>query len=154
MLFNFCVIRPIWGSLFNVVFYIGSILWITKHMLFYFRVSLTFWRDQVVKDVVNKFGGPKSIIKLSNNNLMHNYMFSVIYRLGKMTSFAIFLFQLWAFTNGGLAYTCFESDLMQKAAFIKSYITIRLLRKKRGYLTSIERKKGGWCKLSVPNMYK
>ena len=61
-------------------------------MLFYFSVSLTFWRDRVVKDAVNKFGGPKSIIKLSNNNLMHNYMFSVIYKLRKMTSFAIFLF--------------------------------------------------------------
>ena len=46
-----------------------------------------------VKSVVNKFGGPKSIIKLSSNNLMHNYMFSVIYKLGKITSFAIFLFQ-------------------------------------------------------------
>ena len=61
-----------------------------------------------VKSVVNKFGGPNSIIKLSSNNLMHNYMFSVIYKLGKMTSFAIFLFQLWAFTNDRLAYTCFE----------------------------------------------
>ena len=47
-----------------------------------------------VKSVVNKFGGPKSIIKLSSNDLMHNYMFSIIYKLGKMTSFAIFLFQL------------------------------------------------------------
>ena len=47
-----------------------------------------------VKSVFNKYGGLKSIIKLSNNNLMHNYMFSVIYKLGKMTSFAIFLFQL------------------------------------------------------------
>ena len=47
-----------------------------------------------VKSVVNKFGGLKNIIKLSSNNLMHNYMFSVIYKLGKMTSFAIFLFQL------------------------------------------------------------
>ena len=47
-----------------------------------------------VKSVVNKFGGPNSIIKLSSNNLMHNYMSSVIYKLGKMTSFAIFLFQL------------------------------------------------------------
>ena len=63
-------------------------------MLFHFSVSLTFWRDRVVKDAVNKFGGPKSIIKLSSNNLIHNYMFSVIYKLGKMTSFAIFLFQL------------------------------------------------------------
>ena len=63
-------------------------------MLFYFSVSLTFWRDRVVKDVANKFGGLKSIIKLLNNNLMHNYMFNVIYKLGKMTSFAIFLFQL------------------------------------------------------------
>ena len=107
-----------------------------------------------VKSVVNIFGGPKSIIKLSSNNLMHNYMFSIIYKLGKMTSFAIFLFQFWAFINGGLAYTCFESDLMQKAAFIKIYNIIRLLRKKRGYLISIERKKGDWCKLSVSNMYK
>ena len=95
-----------------------------------------------IKSVVNKFGGPKSIIKLSSNNLMHNYMFSVIYKLGKMTSFTIFLFQSWAFTSSGLAYTCFEPDLMQKAAFIKSYNIIRLLKKKRGYLTSIERKKG------------
>ena len=63
-------------------------------MLFYFSVSLTFWRDQVVKDVVNKFGGLTSIIKLSSNNLMHNHMFNVTYKLGKMTSFAIFLFQL------------------------------------------------------------
>ena len=63
-------------------------------MLFYFSVSLTFWTDRVVNDVVNKFGGPKSIIKLSSNNLMHNYMFNVINKLGKMTSFAIFLFQL------------------------------------------------------------
>ena len=47
-----------------------------------------------VKSVVNKFGGPKSIIKLSSNNLMHNYMFSVINKLGKITSFTIFLFQL------------------------------------------------------------
>ena len=107
-----------------------------------------------VKSVVNKFGGPKSIIKLFGNNLMHNYMFNVIYKLEKITSFAIFLFQLWAFTNGGLAYTCFKLDLMQKVAFIKSYNIIRPLRKKRGYLTSIERKKGGWCKLSVSNMYK
>ena len=45
-----------------------------------------------VKSVVNKFGGPKSTIKLSSNNLMHNYMFSVIYKLGKMTSFAISCF--------------------------------------------------------------
>ena len=95
-------------------------------MLFYFSVSLTFWRDRVVKDAVNIFGGLKSIIKLFGNNLMHNYMFSVIYKLGKITSFAIFLFQLWAFTNGGLAYTCFELNLMQKAAFIKSYDIIRL----------------------------
>ena len=123
-------------------------------MLFYFSVSLTFWRDKVVKDVVNKFGGLKSIIKLSSNNLMHNYMFSVLYKLEEMTSFAIFLFQLWAFINGELAYTCFESDLMQKVAFIKSYNINRLLRKKRGYLISIERKKDGWCKLSVLNMYK
>ena len=86
--------------------------------MFYFSVSLTFWRDQVVKDVINKFGGPKSIIKLSSNNLMHNYMFSVYINLEK--SFAIFLFQLWAFTNGGLAYTYFEPDLMQKAAIIIS----------------------------------
>ena len=63
-------------------------------MLLYFSVSLTFWRDRVVKDVVNKFGGSKSIIKLSSNNLMHNYMFSIIYKLRKITSFAIFLFQL------------------------------------------------------------
>ena len=63
-------------------------------MLFYFSILLTFWRDRVVKDVVTKFGGPKSIIKLSNNNLIHNYMFNVIYKLGKMTSFAILLFQL------------------------------------------------------------
>ena len=63
-------------------------------MLFYFSVSLTFWRDRVVKDVVNKFGVLKSIIKLSSNNLMLNYMFNVIYKLEKMTSFAIFLFQL------------------------------------------------------------
>ena len=47
-----------------------------------------------VKSVINKFGGSKSIIKLSNNNLMYNYMFSIIYKLGKMTSFASFLFQL------------------------------------------------------------
>ena len=107
-----------------------------------------------IKSVVNKFGGPKSIIKLFINNLMHNYMFSVIYKLGKMTSFAIFLFQLWAFTNSVLAYTCLELNLMQKAAFIKSYNIIRMLRKKRGYLTSIKRKKGGWCKLSVSNIYK
>ena len=107
-----------------------------------------------VKNVVSKFGGPKSIIKLSSNNLMHNYIFSVVYKLGKMTSFAIFLFQFWAFTNGGLAYTCFKLYLMQKAAFIKSYNIIRQLRKKKGYLISIERKKGGWCKLSVLNMYK
>ena len=45
-----------------------------------------------VESVVNKFDGPKSIIKLFSNNLMHNYMFSVIYKLGKITSFAIFLF--------------------------------------------------------------
>ena len=45
-----------------------------------------------MKSVVNKFGGLKSIIKLSSNNLMHNYIFSVIYKLGKMISFAIFLF--------------------------------------------------------------
>ena len=63
-------------------------------MLFYFSVSLTFWRDRVIKDVVNKFGGLKSIIKLSSNNLMHNYMFSVLYKLEEMTSLAIFLFQL------------------------------------------------------------
>ena len=107
-----------------------------------------------VKSVVNKFGGLKNIIKLSSNNLMHNYMFSVIYKLGKMTSFAIFLFQFWAFTNGGLAYTCFKSELVQKAAFIKSYNIIKLLRKERGYLTSIKRKKGGWCQLSVSNMCK
>ena len=107
-----------------------------------------------VNSVVDKFGGLKSIIKLSNNNLVHDYMFSVIYKLGKITSFAIFLFQLWAFTNGGLAYTCFELYLMQKAAFIKSYNIIWLLRKKKGYLISIERKKGDWCKLSVSNMYK
>ena len=94
-----------------------------------------------VKSIFNKFGGPKSIIKLFNNNLMHNYMFSVLYKLKEITYLAIFSFQLWAFTNGGLAYTCFESDLMQKVAFIKSYNIIRLLRKKRGYLTSIERKK-------------
>ena len=62
-------------------------------MLFYFSVSLTFWRDRVVNNVNNKFGSLKRIIKLSSNNLMHNYMFSVIYKLGKMTSFAIFLFQ-------------------------------------------------------------
>ena len=123
-------------------------------MLFYFSISLTFWRDRVVKDVINIFGGSKSIIELSSNNLMHNYMFSVIYKLGKITFFGVFLFQLWAFINGGLAYTCFELDLMQKAAFIKSYNIIRLLKKKRGYLTSIERKKDGWCKLSVSNMYK
>ena len=61
-------------------------------MLFYFSVSFTFWRDRVVKGAVNKFGGSKSIIKLSSNNLMHNYMFNVIYKLEKMTSFAIFLF--------------------------------------------------------------
>ena len=47
-----------------------------------------------VKSVVNKFGGPKCIIKLSSNNLMHNYMFNVIYKLRIMTSFAIFLFKL------------------------------------------------------------
>ena len=47
-----------------------------------------------VNSVVDKFGGLKSIIKLSNNNLVHDYMFSVIYKLGKITSFAIFLFQL------------------------------------------------------------
>ena len=47
-----------------------------------------------VNSVVDKFDGLKSIIKLSNNNLMHDYMFSVIYKLGKITSFAIFLFQL------------------------------------------------------------
>ena len=47
-----------------------------------------------IKSVVNKFGGPNSIIKLSSNNLMHNYMFNVIHKLGKITSFAIFLFQL------------------------------------------------------------
>ena len=47
-----------------------------------------------VKSVVNKFGGLKSIIKLSSNNLMHNYMFNAIHKLGKMTSFAIFLLQL------------------------------------------------------------
>ena len=47
-----------------------------------------------VKSVVNKFGGLKSIIKLSSNILMDNYMFNIIYKLGKMTSFAIFLFQL------------------------------------------------------------
>ena len=47
-----------------------------------------------VKSVINKFGGLKSIIKLSSNNLMHNYRFSVIYKIEKMTSFAIFLFQL------------------------------------------------------------
>ena len=47
-----------------------------------------------VKSVFNKFGGSKSIIKLSSNNLMHNYMFSVIYKLEKITYFAIFLFQL------------------------------------------------------------
>ena len=63
-------------------------------MLFYFSVSLTFWRDRVIKDVVNEFGSLKSIIKLSSSNLMHDYMFSVVYKLGKMTSFAIFLFQL------------------------------------------------------------
>ena len=63
-------------------------------MLFYFSVFLTFWRDRVIKDVINKFGGLKSIIKLSSNNLMHNYMFSAIYKLGKITFFAIFLFQL------------------------------------------------------------
>ena len=45
-----------------------------------------------VKSVINKFGGPKSIIELSSNNLMHNYMFSVIYKLEKITSVAIFLF--------------------------------------------------------------
>ena len=61
-------------------------------MLFYFSVSLTFWRDRVIKDVVNKFGSLKSIIKLSSSNLMHNYMFCVVYKLGKMTFFAIFLF--------------------------------------------------------------
>ena len=47
-----------------------------------------------IKSVVNKFGGSKSTIKLSSNNLMHNYMFSVLYKLRKITSFAIFLFQL------------------------------------------------------------
>ena len=117
-------------------------------MLFYFSVSLTFWRDRVVKDVFNKFGGPKSIIKLSSNNLMHSYMFNIIYKLGKITSFAIFLFQLWAFINDGLAYTCFELNLMQKAAFIKSYDIIRLLKKKSGYLTvrSAAGPKGTICK--------
>ena len=45
-----------------------------------------------VKRFVNKSGGPKSIIKLSSNNLMHNYMFNVIYKLEKMTSFAISCF--------------------------------------------------------------
>ena len=63
----------------------GVFLCITKHMLFYFSISLTFWRDRVVKDVINKFGGPKSIIKLSSNNLMHNYMFSVIQWVKKLS---------------------------------------------------------------------
>ena len=30
-----------------------------------------------VKSVINKFGGPKSIIKLFNNNLMHHYMLCI-----------------------------------------------------------------------------
>ena len=47
-----------------------------------------------VKSVVNEFGGLECIIKLFSNNLVHNHMFSVIYKLGKMTSFVIFLFQL------------------------------------------------------------
>ena len=50
-----------------------------------------------VKSVVNKFGGPKSIIKLFSNNLMHNYMFSVIYKLGKITFFCYFLVLIVSF---------------------------------------------------------
>ena len=46
----------------------------------------------MVKSAVNKFGGLDSIIKLSSNNLMHNYMFSVSYKLEKMTPFAFFCF--------------------------------------------------------------
>ena len=46
-------------------------------------------------------------------------MFSITYKLRKVTPFTIFLFQLWAFINGELIYTCFELNLMQKATFIK-----------------------------------
>ena len=41
----------------------------------------------MVKSAVNKFGGLNSIIKLSSDNLMHNYMFNVLYKLEKMTPF-------------------------------------------------------------------
>ena len=61
-------------------------------MLFYCNVSWTLCRDRVVKGAINEFGGLNSIIKLSSNSLMHNYMFSVSYKLEKITPFAIFLF--------------------------------------------------------------
>ena len=44
-----------------------------------------------VKSIVNKFSGLNSIIKLFSNNLMHNYMFSVIYKLKKNNIFCYFL---------------------------------------------------------------
>ena len=33
---------------------------------------LNFWRDRVVKDAIDKFGGLNSIIKFSSINLIHN----------------------------------------------------------------------------------
>ena len=61
-------------------------------MLFYCSISWTFWRDRVVKDAINKFDGLNSIIKLSSNNLIHNWMFGITYKLRKITPFAIFYF--------------------------------------------------------------
>ena len=46
----------------------------------------------MVKSAVNKFGGLDSIIKLFSNNLMHNYMFSVSYKLEKKHLLLFFCF--------------------------------------------------------------
>ena len=63
-------------------------------------------------------------------------MFNITYKLGKVTPFTICLFQLWAFINGELIYTCFKLNLMQKAIFIKrcdiiTVLSVKIQKKKK-----------------------
>ena len=78
--------------------------------------------DRVRDDIVDEMGSLNSIVKLPSGDLAQNGLFVLIRKLGRATSFAVFLVYIKFLldpTNSGLPQASFRLDLTQGIAFMK-----------------------------------
>jgi len=125
-----------------------SFLFDNRAKVFFFEcISHCLGCDRRWKDVVDKMCGLDSIIQSSSSNLLNNRLFIPRGKLGRATTFAVFLVQIKLLadsSNGRPSQTSFGLNLPKRISFFEKRSDRRTLSSRCRLHVVVERKKDGW----------